>query len=292
MPNTIISPAIFSREVIRNRDRKNVFLVHTNREYEGEIKTAGDVVRVQTLPTLSFTAQTITGAGDLTNSDVGTGPGGAITATDFAITLENLVIDKYAPLRVTVTKHQKTQSNLSLETRIASRFAEAEARLFDDQVRDQILVTQVANIPAGNKINSASPITLTKTNVFEEIEKMRVALADQNVTENLCLFVSPSAHSLLLQSGMLDGSDLGLETRFKGYIGLVSGVKVYVTTALTASKEMIMMAEGAVNMVVQLNDYKVAEATDGFYYNLLAEIVWGIKIFGENAKAIAINYVA
>jgi hypothetical protein len=292
MPNTIISPAIFSREVIRNRDRKNVFLVHTNREYEGEIKTAGDVVRVQTLPTLSFTAQTITGAGDLTNSDVGTGPGGAITATDFAITLENLVIDKYAPLRVTVTKHQKTQSNLSLETRIASRFAEAEARLFDDQVRDQILVTQVANIPAGNKINSASPITLTKTNVYEEIEKMRVALADQNVTENLCLFVSPSAHSLLLQSGMLDGSDLGLETRFKGYIGLVSGVKVYMTTALTASKEMIMMAEGAVNMVVQLNDYKVSEATDGFYYNLLAEIVWGIKIFGENAKAIAINYVA
>jgi hypothetical protein len=292
MPNTIISPAIFSREVIRNRDRKNVFLVHTNREYEGEIKTAGDVVRVQTLPTLSFTAQTITGAGDLTNSDVGTGPGGAITATDFAITLENLVIDKYAPLRVTVTKHQKTQSNLSLETRIASRFAEAEARLFDDQVRDQILVTQVANIPAGNKINSASPITLTKTNVYEEIEKMRVALADQNVTENLCLFVSPSAHSLLLQSGMLDGSDLGLETRFKGYIGLVSGVKVYMTTALTASKEMIMMAEGAVNMVVQLNDYDVRVADDGFYYNLLAEIVWGIKIFGENAKAIAINYVA
>jgi hypothetical protein len=291
MPNTIISPAIFSREVVRNRDRKNVFLVHTNREYEGEIKTAGDVVRVQTLPTLSFTAQTITGAGDLTNADVGVGPGGAITATDFNITLENLVIDKYSPLRVTVTKHQKTQSNLSLETRIASRFAEAEARLFDDQVRDQILVTQVANIPAGNKINSASPITLTKTNVFEEIEKMRVALAEQNVTENLCLFVSPSAHSLLLQSGMLDGSDLGLETRFKRYIRLVSGVKVYVTTSLTASKEMIMMAEGAVNMVVQLNDYKVAEATDGFYYNLLAEIVWGIKIFGENARAISINYV-
>jgi hypothetical protein len=55
---------------------------------------------------------------------------------------------------------------------------------------------------------------------------------------------------------------------------------------------MIMMAEGAVNMVVQLNDYDVRVADDGFYYNLLAEIVWGIKIFGENAKAIAINYVA
>ncbi len=292
MANTIITPAIFAKEVIRNRDRKNVFLVHTNRDYEGEIKKAGDTVRVQTLPTLTFTAQSIVGAGDVTNSDVGTGPGAAISATDFTITLENLVIDKYSPLRVTLTKHQIAASNLSLEEAVAGRFAEAEARLLDTQVRDQILVTQVADIPAANKINSASPVTLTKTNVFEEIEKMRVALAEQNVTDNLCLFVSPSAQSLLLQSGILDNSDLGLETRFKGYIGMISGVKVYVTNALTASKEMIMMAEGAVNMVVQLNDYDVKEATDGFYFNMLAEIVWGLKIFGENAKAISINYVA
>jgi len=291
MANTIISPAIFSKEVIRNRDRKNVFLVHTNRDYEGEIKKAGDVVRVQTLPTLSFTAQSIVGAGDVTNSEVGTGPGQAITATDFTITLENLVINKYSPLRVTLTKHQITQSNLSLEEKVASRFTEAEARLLDDQIRDQILVTQVADIPAGNKINSAAPVALTKTNVFEEIEKMRVALAEQNITDALCLFVSPTAQSLLLQSGILDNSDKGLEVRFKGYIGMISGVKVFVTNSLTASKEMIMMAEGSVNMVVQLNDYKISEATDGFYFNMLAEIVWGLKIFGENAKAIAINYV-
>lgn len=292
MSNNIISSSIFAKEVIRNRDQKNVFLVHTNRDYEGEIKKAGDVVRVQTLPTLTFTASSIVGAGDLTNSDVGTGPGAAISATDFTITVENLVIDKYAPLRVTLTKHQITQSNLSLEEAVAGRFAEAEARLFDTQVRDQILVTQVADIPAALKINSASPVTLTKTNIFEEIEKMRVALAEKNVTENLCLFVSPSAQSLLLQSGLLDNTDDGLSIRQKGYLGMISGVKIYVTNSLTASKEMIMMQEGAVNMVVQLNDYKVTEGVDGFYYNLLAEIVWGLKIFTENASRISINYVA
>lgn len=292
MSNTIITPAIFSAEVIRNRDQKNVFLVHTNRAYEGEIKKAGDVVRVQTLPTLTFTASSITGAGDVTNSDVGTWPGAAISATDFTITVENLVIDKYAPLRVTLTKHQITQSNLSLEAAVAERFAEAEARLFDTQVRDQILVTQVASIPAGLKINSGAPVTLIKTNVFEEIEKMRVALAEQNVEDNLCLFVSPSAQSLLLQSGLLDNTDDGLSVRMKGYIGMISGVKIYVTNALTASKEMIMMQEGAVNMVVQLNDYDVREGTDGFYYNLIAEIVWGLKIFNENLYRVCINYVA
>lgn len=292
MTNTIITPAIFSKEVIRNLDLKVVFVTHTDRAYEWDLKKAWDTVRVQTLPTLTFTSTAITGAGDVTNSDVGTWPGGAITASDFAITLENLIIDKYTEKLVRLTDHQMAQSNLSLEEKVGSRFAEWVARLFDSEVRDQILVTQVANIPAGNKINSASPVTLTKTNIFEEIEKMRVALMENNVEDNLCLFVSPSAQSLLLQSGILDNTDKWVEIRFKGYIGMISGVKVYVTNALTASKEMIMMQEGAVNMVIQINNTKVTEGIDGFYTNILVQAIYGLKIFGEKAKAIAINYVA
>ena len=292
MANTIITPQIFSKELIRNLDRKVVFMAHTNRDYEWDLKKAWDTVRVQTLPTLTFTAQSISGAGTCSTSAVGTWPGGVISASDFAITLENLIVDQYTEKLVRLTDHEVVQSNISLEEKVASRFAEGVARLFDDTVRDQILVTQVANIPADNKINSSSPVTLTKSNVFEEIEKLRVALMNQNVEDGLCLFVSPSAQSLLLQSGILDNSDLWLNTRFKGYIGTISGVKVYVSTALTASKEMIMMKEGAVNMVLQVNKTKVSEGTDGFYTNIMVGAIYGLKIFGENAKAIAINYVA
>jgi hypothetical protein len=55
---------------------------------------------------------------------------------------------------------------------------------------------------------------------------------------------------------------------------------------------MIMMKEGAVNMVLQVNKTKVSEGTDGFYTNIMVGAIYGLKIFGENAKAIAINYVA
>jgi len=392
MANTIISPVIFAKEVIRNRDRKNVFLPHTNRDYEGEIRQAWDTVTVQTLPTLNFTAQsttkiaavaavaqistvtitdgaswddyvvvidgqaytvddtggaldatgiaealvvlidestivdvasttnvvtitaksagnafTIANTGSTTGGNVviatptanvvavsgnivATGPGGVISPTDFTITVENLLIDRFAPLLVQITKHQATQSNLSLEASIAGRFAEAEARLFDDQVRDQILVTQVADIPVANKINEFAPYTPVKATIFAEIEKMRVALAVQNVTDNLSLFVSPSIQSILIQSDIMDATETGLGFRTKGYIGMVSGVAIYTSNALTESWEMIMMADNSVNMVVQLNDYKVTEWEKGFYFNLLAEIVWGMKIFWENAKAISINY--
>ena len=291
MANVIINPSIFAKEVIRNRDRKNVFARFCNRDYEWEIKKAWDTVRVQTLPTLNFTPADISWAWNQTTKVVGTWPWWVITASDYQIWLENLVINRYAPLRVTLTKHEITQSNLALETKVASRFTEAEARMVDDQVRDQILVTQVADIPAWNKINSWSPITLTKTNIFAEIEKMRVALAVQNVTDNLALFVSPSAQSVLLQSWLLDNTDRWLMTREKGYMGMISWVKVYMTNALTASQEMIMLQDNSINLVIQLNDYKVKEAVDWFYFNLLAEIVWWLKIFDENAKAIAINYV-
>jgi len=278
MANTVIEPTLFSKEVIRNRDIKNVFYKFTNSDYTGELKQAGDTVTVQILPTLSFAAGTA---------------GAAITATNFTITSENLVIDQTEQLLVRITNKEKTQSNLELTMAVASRFAEAEARLFDESVRDQILVTQVADIPAANKLDSGAPITLTPALAYTSILNLSEALDNQNVDEEgRIAFVSPNYANNLMQSSFLDSTDMGLETRFKGYVGMVNGVKIVKTNALSTSKEVIMLQEGAVNMVVQLNDYDVRKGTDGFYENLMAEVIFGLKIFGENAKAIAIQYVA
>ena len=292
MANTIITPAIFSNEVIRNLDRETVFLAHTNRAYEGELKQRGDTVRVQTLPTLTFSASAITGAGDLTNSDVGTWPGGVITASDFAITLENLVIDKYTEKRVTLPNIQEVQSNLSLEQKVAARFSEGMGTLLDDQVVTQILTTQVADIPAANKLDSGAPITLSSSNVYGSVINMRKALKKYNVkVSNMRLFIGTDAEAFMLQASQFTtGSNDAFNVVKTGYIGMIAGVPVFVTTALDSSKEMIMMAEGAVNAVIQVSDTKVTEGTDGFYTNVLAQIIWGMKIFGENAKSIAIQY--
>lgn len=292
MANTIITPAIFSNEVIRKLDRETVFLPHTNRAYEGELKQKGDTVRVQTLPTLTFTASAITGAGDLTNSDVGVGPGAAITASDFAITIENLVIDSYTEKRVTLPNIQTVQSNLSLEEKVAERFAEGMGTMMDDLVVTQILTTQVASIPAANKLDSGAPITLSSSNVYAAVINLRKALIKKNVkVKNMRLFVNANAEAFLLQSSQFtSGSNDAFQVVRTGFIGMIAGVPVYVTNALDASNEMIMMAEGAVNCVVQVSDTKVTEGTDGFYTNVLAQMIWGMKIFGENLNAIAIQY--
>lgn len=287
MANTIISPIIFAREVVRNRDQKNVLMNYVNRKYEGELKEAGDVVTVQILPTLTMTPKSIVGAGTGT---VGTGPGGAIASTNFVIKAEKLVVDKYEEIRINIRDIEIKQSNLDLTDKIAERVAEAEARMMDAFVRDIVLVDQIVDIPATNKINSTTPIALTKDNIIEQIEKMIVALDENNVHDNRVLFISHGTASLFRQSKLLDNTDTGLEARRKGYIGMYDGIQIVQTNALKASNEMIMMSKDAVNAVVQISKYKVTEGVDGFYENLLAYAVFGGKIFSENAKAIAVNY--
>ncbi len=271
MANTIIVPKLFAKEIVRNRDIKNVFYNFVNSQFTGELKKAGDTVTVQTLPTLNFTTWV---AGD------------PITNSDFTITSENLVIDTTKKLSIRLKDIEATQSNLDLESRIAERFGEAEGRMIDEAVRDTVL-----NSTTVSTLNKAAPITLTKTNVFSEIEKMKVALAENNVTDNLVLFVAPVAASVLRQSGLLDNTDQGLALRTKWYLWMISWVKIVETNALTASLEMIMMQDGAVNFVIQLNKYDVRDWQDGFYSNLISEVIYGAKIFWENAKAICVDYV-
>lgn len=287
MANTIISPVIFAKEVIRNRDQHNVFMNYVNREYEGSIKKSGDTVTVQILPTLTMTPKNITGAGSGT---VGSGPGGSITKTDFVITKENLVVNKYDEILIQLRDIEITQSNIDLEKKVAARVAEAEGTMLDGFIRDLVLVDNVAAIPAANKINSATPVTLTAANVVEEIEKMIVALDNLWVSDNRVLFISPKTASLFRQSKLLDNTDTGLAIRQKGALGRYVDVEVVQTKALTASNEMIMMAKDAVNAVVQITKQDVRQGPDGFYENLIATVVFGGKIFSENAKAVAINY--
>lgn len=293
MANTTFSPKIFSKELIRIYDNKNVFANYVNRAYTGELRQAGDSVHVQTAPTLTFSASSITGAGGSTFA-TGTWPGGVITSEDFAITAENLVINKYTEKRLIIKNFEMAQTNINLETMLAERAAVGINNLMDTQIRDQILVTDIATIPSANKLYSGAPkADVSKTTIYGYIEEMRVALAAYNVTDNLVLFLCPKHFSALLQSGLFDNSNAGLEQRQNGVnMRLLGNIKVIETPALTASFEMIMMQEATVNFVTQITETELIKATDGLYWNLMFQVVWGGKIFTEPAKGICVFYAS
>lgn len=167
--------------------------------------------------------------------------------------------------------------------------------MLDDAVVTQILTTQIASIPAANKLDSGAPITLSASNVYASVVNLRKALRKYNVpVSQMRLFVGTDAEGFLLQSSQFvsGANDSYNEVVKNGRIGMIAGVPVYVTTALDSSKEMIMMAEGAVNCVIQVSDTKVTDGTDGFYTNVMAQLIYGMKIFGENLNACAVQYCA
>lgn len=292
MSNTTFSPKVFAKELLRKFDQKNVFMKYANNAYEWELKKAWDSVMVQIAPNLTFTASAITAPG-AANFATGTWPGWVIASEDFAITSENLVINKYTEKRIKISNFEMVQSNIDLEAMIADRASTGIKNLMDTEFRDQILVTDIANIPAANKLYSGAPkADVSKTTIYGYVEEMRVALENQNVTENLHLFLPTAFGSMLLQSGLLDASDVWLADRKRGYIGLLGWVAVHTTPALNASKEMIMFQDQTVNFVTQITDTEVVKATDGLYWNLMFQVVWGGKIFAESGKWICVFYTA
>lgn len=292
MANTTFSPHLFSNQVLRKFDQITTFQDYANTAYTGEIKRFGDSIHVQTAPTISFTATAVTSPG-ATTFQTGTGPGGVITATDFTLTGENLVINKFHEYRTKFSTFEMTQSGVDLEKVCSDRYSVAYANLMDDQFRDQILVTDTATIPTNNKLYSGAPkADISKTTIYGYIQEMQIALANLNVVDNLVLFLCPKHYSALLQSGIFDNSDKGLEARKSGSFGMLGNIKVIMTPQLTASFEMIMLQDKTVNFVTQINETALEKAPDGFYYNFMATAVWGGKIFTEMAKGVCIFYAS
>lgn len=203
-----------------------------NRKYEGELKKQGDTVTVQTFPNVDFSF------GGTAGDDIDEGA--------FTITGENLTADQVAQINIPIKDIEEIQSNLDLHSKVANRISFAAGQIFDKFVANLALQAN-----SSNEENKSAPLVMTKGNVFEEIEKLRVNLSAQNAFGNAALFVSPQHASFLRQSGTLfDGFSEGLRFRegegvasMNGVIGQVSGFTVFETNNLPFRQALTLDAQ-------------------------------------------------
>ena len=290
MASPTFSDVILNKEVRRLRQRKSKFLNFVNTEYEGELLGKNSVVFVPVMTNITRTSSNITGTA---NNTLGTWPGQAIANSSSTFALEPMSLSKYSPYREELTEFQMKHSKIGLEMEIAKNLAASEDVLLDAFVRDLVLVDLIGTIPAANKINSASPVTLTIGNVIGEFAKMVTALDNQEAAEEgRVLFISPAVSELFFQANLFANTDAGLAQIQSGYMGTYQGVAIVKTTSLTASKEMIMMVDKSINIARDYYSLETRNGTDGKYMNLITELVYGGTIFTTNAVNIVVNYVA
>ncbi len=212
-------PEIWSKKLQKIFDPNSVFMDVVNRDYEGEIKKAGDTVNVRTF-------------GDITINDYTKEQTISFEALTDPMDTITIAQQKYFAFKV--DDIDKAQQDINVLEGYTKRAAIAIRNKKDQHIH----AIGYANVDASNITGtSGSPITLSTSNIYGYIVDMGKQMDDQNCPmDGRHLVVNPSTKALLLKSDEFTrATSLGDDVIQNGKIGSVGGFTVHCSTNLNAS---------------------------------------------------------
>lgn len=213
MAVTSFIPELWNARLLYALEKNHVATNLVNRNYEGEIKNAGDTVHINTLGAVSV--RTYAQGTDLSYD--------ALSTTD-----QQLEIDQQKYFAFALDDVDKAQAAGDIMDTAMSRAAYSLA-----DVSDAFLLGKIAagGASANYVGSSASPVALTKSNIYENIVALRTKLDKQNVpTQGRTLVVPPEAYALLLQDERFTKVDATAENAIvNGLVGRVAGFDIYMS---------------------------------------------------------------
>lgn len=221
MAVTSFIPELWNARLLYALEKNHVATNLVNRNYEGEIKNAGDTVHINTLGAVSV--RTYAQGTDLSYD--------ALSTTD-----QQLEIDQQKYFAFALDDVDKAQAAGDIMDTAMSRAAYSLA-----DVSDAFLLGKIA--AGGSSDNyvgsSASPVALTKSNIYENIVALRTKLDKQNVpTQGRSLVVPPEAYALLLQDERFTKVDATAENAIvNGLVGRVAGFDIYMSNNVVKSAD-------------------------------------------------------
>ena len=253
---------VWSKKLLKVFDKTVVMANLVNRNYEGDIQDAGDVVHVRTF-------------GDVTINDYTRDM--TISFQSLTDPMVDLTIDQQKYFAFKVDDLDKAQADINIMEGYASRAAMAIRNVVDSR-----LVGHYADVDSGNVIGTdLAPITLTSSNIYSYITQLGEKLDNSNVSsEGRNLVITPKFKTMLLQSTEFTrATSLGDNVVQNGYIGNVAGFAVHVTTNNPA-------VSGVVNLLAFTQDYisfasQVSKVETVRPYNMFADAVKGLYLYGS-----------
>ena len=221
MAVTSFIPELWNARLLYALEKNHVATNLVNRNYEGEIKNAGDTVHINTLGAVSV--RSYAQGTDLTYD--------ALSTTD-----QTLVIDQQKYFAFSLDDVDAAQAAGDIMDTAMGRAAYSLA-----DVSDSFLLGKIA--AGGSSSNyvgsSGSPVALTTSNIYSSIVALRTALDKQNVpTQGRTLVVPPEAYALLLQDARftsVQGIADGVITN--GLVGRVAGFDIYMSNNVVKTSD-------------------------------------------------------
>ena len=252
-------PTIWSETLNEELDNHYIAVAHCNRDFEGEIKNKGSVVK-------------ICGVGNIMVSDY-TKNTNMSQPQSLSDTVKTLSIDQAKYFNFQIDDIDRAQSSPKLMNAAMKVAANSLAAAADQFVFDLFAQSQ----------NAMSFPDVSVDNIIDCIIDARTRLYTNNVsdTEEVFLEVSPVIASLLLKAKVKLSTDNG-ETLERGCIGSIAGCKVFVsnhiTTADTSDKLVsycLMRTKRAVAFAEQLSEIEAYRPEMRF-----SDAVKGLHLYG------------
>jgi hypothetical protein len=255
-------PEIWSKKLLKIFNKTVVMANLVNRDFEGDIQSAGDVVHVRTF-------------GDVAVNDYSRDM--TISFQSLTDPMVDLTIDQQKYFAFKVDDLNKAQANIDILEGYAGRAAIAIRDVVDSR-----LIGHYADVDSGNVIGTdIAPITLTSSNIYSYITQLGERLDNASVSsEGRNLVITPKFKTMLLQSTEFTrATSLGDNVIQNGYIGNVAGFGVHVTTNNPA-------VSGVVNIMAFTRDYisfasQVSKVETVRPYNMFADAVKGLYLYGS-----------
>ena len=221
MAITSFIPELWNARLLNALDKNHVATNLVNRDYEGEIKNAGDTVHINTIGEVAV--RTYTHGTDLTYDTLST--------TD-----QTLEISQEKYFAFNIDDVDKAQAAGDVMDKAMSRAAYSLTDVADSYLLGVIAAGGSSSNYVGT---SANPIALTASNIYSQIVALRTKLDKQNVpTQGRSIVLPPEAYALLLQDERFTKVDATAEnTIVNGYVGRVAGFDVYMSNNVVKTSD-------------------------------------------------------
>ena len=279
MANTDRITALLDAEIARKiSDKpKKPFARFANFKFEGVLKRAGDTVTVPISPKITLTDVSSSNSGNIKTTSCSD-----ITASDRTMSYSQLAINKLHQYREKFSDLEEIQTAYSIKGERMADLVEGMETAVEGSIITMIDAFFTATSATLNNVVTAA--TFNVNNCANIIMKLRTLMSKKELPMKWrILVVSPEVSGVLAQAKILAGTESGVDGIVEGWIGKFAGFDIYESNLITGTKVYAFL-EGSYNYVRQLYKAKVTEAEGGMYYNLLAQIAHGGKVFDQNAE--------
>ena len=253
-------PEIWGGKLNAGLEKNCVMLQCVNRNWEGDIATQGDTVKIIT-------------PGDVT-----------ISSLDSSA---SLVIDQKKVFAFKINDVALAQANTDIMEGYLNK-----AKHAIEVEQDVYLLGKHVDVASGNTLGGTTAIALTASNIYSQFVQLAQILKNSSaITDGKkpWVVINPDIEALLLQSSQFTSSyQIADETLRNGSIGRIAGMDVLVTPNLTATDSKINVLAGtndAITYASQLAKIEVLRDPDSF-----SDLVRGLYLYGAktvNAGALA-----